>query len=60
MTDKQKFNNILLDHDACEYSPQQADEAYHNLCGFMSLLAKVNEREQVVPTKSMRGQNHEN
>ena len=59
MTDKQKSNNILLNHHACEYSSQQGDEAYNNLCGFMSLLVKINEREKLVPMEADRGQAHE-
>lgn len=31
-------------------SRQEAVEAHHNLSGFMSLLIKINEREQIVPT----------
>jgi len=41
-------------------SQNVAEEAYRNLSGFMSLLVKINEREQIVPTKPARKKMHEN
>lgn len=38
---------------------EQAVEAFHNLSGFMSLLIRINEREQIIPTKQ-KGPDHEN
>lgn len=39
---------------------QLSDSERHNLSGFMSLLIKINEREQVVPTKAHRKLSHGN
>tara|TARA_Y100000590_G_scaffold428865_2_gene540692 strand:- start:5680 stop:5865 length:186 start_codon:yes stop_codon:yes gene_type:complete len=61
MTEIQKFNQIL---NQCKpdahLTQQEAVDAHHNLSGFMSLLIKINEREQVVQTKPHRKQSHEN
>ncbi|MCB1721637.1 MAG: hypothetical protein H6860_05220 [Rhodospirillales bacterium] len=34
-------------------SRQDAADGFHNLSGFMSLLIRVNEREQIIPTKQI-------
>ena len=61
MTEIQKFNQILNQINPDEpLTPQGAAEAHRNLSGFMSLLMKINEREQVVPTKPPRKPPHEN
>jgi hypothetical protein len=61
MTDLKKFNQALN-----QYSPddpltqQEANEAFHNLTGFMSLLIKINERENIVSfDKVESGGNHD-
>lgn len=61
MTEIQKYNPTLnqFKPDA-PLTQQEAVDAHHNLSGFMSLLIKINEREQVVPTKPHRKQSHEN
>lgn len=48
------FKKSLEEHCSGQpVSSQDAAQASHNLSGFMSLLIKINEREQVVPTKRM-------
>lgn len=61
MTEIQKFNQILNQYNPdAPLAQQDAADAYHNLSGFMSLLMKINEREQIVPTKPQRKSLNEN
>lgn len=49
MTDLKKFHHTLNQYSHAEpLSQQEANEAFHNLTGFMSLLIKINEREKIV------------
>lgn len=55
MTEIQKFNQILSQFSfEAPLTKQDAADAHHNLSGFMSLLIRINEREQVVLTKPQR------
>jgi len=56
-----KFIQSIEQHNAAARLTQsEAVEAFHNLSGFMSLLVKINEREQIVPTRPARTRRHEN
>lgn len=60
MTDYNKFNQTLSQIAPVEsLSQRDAADAFHNLSGFMSVLIKINEREQIVSTKS-NGRIYEN
>lgn len=61
MTEIQIFNQILNQYKPdAPLTQQEAVDAHNNLSGFMSLLIKINEREQVVPTKPHRKPSNEN
>lgn len=47
----EQFQKTLSQTTGQQVSKQEAVEARHNLSGFMSLLIKINEREQIVPTR---------
>jgi len=49
-----KFRQCLSEISGQPVSEEDAAEAHRNLSGFMSLLMKINEREQIVPTKPPR------
>ncbi|MGQ0527579.1 MAG: hypothetical protein ACT4OY_06070 [Alphaproteobacteria bacterium] len=51
MQDIKSFNEALNQFADDPVSLEDAGEAFHNLSGFMSLLMKINEREQIVPTR---------
>lgn len=57
MTDLKKFHHILNQYSPAEpLTQQEAEEAFHNLAGFMSLLIKVNEREKIVSFSEVRSE----
>ena len=49
--DKHNFSNTLQALSGQSITNGQAQSAYENLSGFMSLLVTINEREQIIPTK---------
>jgi hypothetical protein len=46
-----KFTKLLQALSAQPVTNGQAQSAYENLSGFMSLLVTINEREQIISTK---------
>tara|TARA_B110000879_G_C10827944_1_gene376732 strand:+ start:284 stop:490 length:207 start_codon:yes stop_codon:yes gene_type:complete len=54
----EKFRQCLSKISESHVSETDASEAFYNLSGFMSLLIKINEREQIVPKN--KSNNHEN
>lgn len=60
MDGQERFKQRLSEIFGQPVSETDAAEAHRNLSGFMSLLMKINEREQVVPTKPPRKPPHEN
>ncbi len=60
MNGHERFRQRLGDLSDQPVSNKNAADAHHNLSGFMSLLIKINEREQIVPTKSEREQPNDN
>jgi len=54
------IKSIEQQNPAARLTQSEAVEAFHNLSGFMSLLVKINEREQIVPTRTHRTRRHEN
>ncbi len=57
MQNLQRLTDCLNNVARQDVNQREALEAHRNLCGFMSLLIKINEREQVVPTKSEGAEN---
>jgi len=54
-----RFLKSIEQHNpSARLTHSEAVEAFQNLSGFMSLLVKINEREQVVPTKPARKGRH--
>lgn len=60
MNGHKQFRQHLSEISGQPVSETDAADAHRNLSGFMSLLIKINEREQVVPTKPHRKPLHEN
>jgi hypothetical protein len=60
MNGHEQFRQRLGEISGQPVSEAETAEAHRNLSGFMSLLMKINEREQIVPTKPPRKPPHEN
>ena len=61
MSDLSSFANTLAEHSPHHpVSRQDASEALHNLTGFVSLLVKINEREQIISHKFRKGPDYDN
>ena len=60
MTDLTKFSQALRKSaPSATLNRQQTADAFHNLSGFLSVLIRVNDREQLIPTKN-NGRRYEN
>jgi hypothetical protein len=61
MTDLKKFHQTLNLHSNNEpLTQKESNEAFYNLSGFLSLLIKVNERENVISVDEIKGEvNHD-
>ncbi len=57
MSDLEIFATSLSDITAAPLALSEMSDAFQNLTSFMSLLIKVNEREQVVATKQRKKRN---
>jgi len=54
MSDIDTFAEKISKFRKSPVSRQDANEAFHNLSGFMDLLNKINEREQVISTRIVK------
>lgn len=60
MKEHEQFRQRLGEISCQPVFEQDTGEAYRNLSGFMSLLVKINKREQIVPIQTIRERLHEN